>query len=368
LLVALPAALGGVSAAAARTPRGCRSTASGKPRRSCHAREVTGGRIVHHKRPRKAAGTGGGADQYLPWDNGLSIEVTQGNGGATSHNTTWDYYGWDFGLRYGANVRAAATGTVVLVQTGCSSHSSWGCHDGWGNTVKVRVADGTCSRYGHLATVNVVNGQQVKRYDPIGTVGESGNADGAHLHYQREACDRVKALPSAFVEVAIPAVHQHVTSRNIPEAPPQQPPVSAPQQSGNPQQTANPQETSNPQPVTGNPQAGATDPQGGTPAGGGSTPSGPYPHTVGNTCWDGACGLTERVGPGWSSTAATGRVYRDGTVVDVVCQSTGEGVGPSPSGHVSSNIWDRLDTGGWVTDLYLDTPGAGAFSPPIPRC
>jgi hypothetical protein len=31
-------------------------------------------------------------------------------------------------------------------------------------------------------------------------------------------------------------------------------------------------------------------------------------------------------------------------------------------------IWDKLTSGGWVSDLYIDTPGFGMWTPSIPRC
>jgi hypothetical protein len=88
---------------------------------------------------------------------------------------------------------------------------------------------------------------------------------------------------------------------------------------------------------------------------------------VENTCRDGACGLHVRSGPGYSSYASI-EVLTDGTEVKIVCQALGQEVGPSPSSGVSSAIWDKLTNGGWVSDLYITTPNAGTWSPPIPQC
>jgi hypothetical protein len=116
----------------------------------------------------------------------------------------------------------------------------------------------------------------------------------------------------------------------------------------------------------------ATAPPG--PTGTGPTPT-PIPtppptyfvYHVENTCLDGACGLHVREGPGYSAYASLG-VLSDGTDVQIVCQAEGETVGPSPSSGVSSSIWDNLTSGGWVSDLYIDTPGFGTWTPSIPRC
>jgi hypothetical protein len=36
--------------------------------------------------------------------------------------------------------------------------------------------------------------------------------------------------------------------------------------------------------------------------------------------------------------------------------------------HRSSSVWDKLANGGWVSELYIDTPGFGTWMPSIPRC
>lgn len=92
-----------------------------------------------------------------------------------------------------------------------------------------------------------------------------------------------------------------------------------------------------------------------------------FAHAVQYTCLDGQCGLTVRSGPGYSAFAALSTL-NDGDTVQIVCQSMGEAVGPSPSTGAVSAVWDRLDSGGWISDLYVNTPNIGQFSPPIPVC
>jgi hypothetical protein len=83
------------------------------------------------------------------------------------------------------------------------------------------------------------------------------------------------------------------------------------------------------------------------------------------TCADGPCGLNERNGPCYSSCARIGGFY-DGNAVNVVCQTTGELVSASDG---QTDVWDRLTDGGYVTDMYVDTPNSRhGFSPPIPQC
>jgi hypothetical protein len=92
-----------------------------------------------------------------------------------------------------------------------------------------------------------------------------------------------------------------------------------------------------------------------------------YRYFVTDTCADGSCGLKIEDGPGYANHTQIGTKY-DGDPVDIVCQDRGELVGPSPSNGSVSDIWDRLDSGGWVSDLYVTTPVVGDFSPPIPHC
>lgn len=91
-----------------------------------------------------------------------------------------------------------------------------------------------------------------------------------------------------------------------------------------------------------------------------------YVHHVYGTCADGACGLNERSGPGYSSYAIVGTVGEGGEV-DIVCQTQGELV--TPNHGTASTVWDKLTNGAYITDVYVDTPGVGgSFSPPIPQC
>jgi hypothetical protein len=91
-----------------------------------------------------------------------------------------------------------------------------------------------------------------------------------------------------------------------------------------------------------------------------------YVHHVYGTCADGGCGLREHTGPGYSSFPTIG-MLSEGQEVDIVCQTAGQLV--TPNHGTASTVWDKLTNGAYVTDVYVDTPGAGgAFSPPIPHC
>ncbi|MFJ4807750.1 glycoside hydrolase domain-containing protein [Streptomyces longwoodensis] len=69
--------------------------------------------------------------------------------------------------------------------------------------------------------------------------------------------------------------------------------------------------------------------------------------------------LTARSGP--TTTAAAVTSYARGATVRVVCQTSGPKVG-------TSTVWDKLSTGAYVADHYVDTPSTTSWSPPLPRC
>ena len=97
-----------------------------------------------------------------------------------------------------------------------------------------------------------------------------------------------------------------------------------------------------------------------------SNPSsdGSYAYHVYGTCGSGACFVNLRSGPSQLSYPVVG-TKNEGEQVDIVCQVHGQSVS---DGVRSSDIWDKLADGNWVTDFYVDTPVASAFSPPIPEC
>ena len=82
--------------------------------------------------------------------------------------------GIDIGASYGTPVGAAASGKVVLA----------GWDGGYGRCVVINHGGGLATRYAHLSRIDVNLGEQVNRGEVIGNIGESGNADGPHLHFE----------------------------------------------------------------------------------------------------------------------------------------------------------------------------------------
>ena len=82
--------------------------------------------------------------------------------------------GIDLRLARGAPVHATAAGKV----------DSAGHNGGYGNMVDIDHGNGLVTRYGHLASITVKEGQTVKIGDVIGLMGSTGRSTGPHLHYE----------------------------------------------------------------------------------------------------------------------------------------------------------------------------------------
>jgi murein DD-endopeptidase MepM/ murein hydrolase activator NlpD len=93
-------------------------------------------------------------------------------------------------------------------------------------------------------------------------------------------------------------------------------------------------------------------------------------YTSDNNCGGSATGtvntagspLTVRSGPG-TGHAAVGTVA-DGATVTIQCQTTGTTVTGT---YGTSNIWDRIGSGRFISDAYVYT-GHDGFIPGVPRC
>ena len=106
------------------------------------------------------------------------------------HATTYaDWFG------YGAEVLAVGDGTVVAARDGEQEHkplegqpepASLSLDGLFGNYVVIDLGGGNFAGYAHMKRGSVVVkvGQAVARGQPIGALGQSGNAAAPHLHFQ----------------------------------------------------------------------------------------------------------------------------------------------------------------------------------------
>jgi murein DD-endopeptidase MepM/ murein hydrolase activator NlpD len=63
-----------------------------------------------------------------------------------------------------------------VANTGSTSYGRW---------IEISHGNGYTTRYAHLATQTVSQGQSVRQGQKIGTVGSTGGSTGPHLHYEQ---------------------------------------------------------------------------------------------------------------------------------------------------------------------------------------
>jgi murein DD-endopeptidase MepM/ murein hydrolase activator NlpD len=75
---------------------------------------------------------------------------------------------------YGAQVRATAAGRVTIAER----------DGGYGNMVEIDHGNGLSTRYAHLSSFAVTEGERVAVGQVVGAIGATGRATGPHLHYE----------------------------------------------------------------------------------------------------------------------------------------------------------------------------------------
>lgn len=153
-------------------------------------------------------GTGGGViipnvpgdlkPPILPEERGgmWTVTSTYGDPSRASH------YGTDIGVAGnapGTPIRASKDGTVRYAAFGPPG-SGFG---GYGNVVSIMHEGGVATLYGHMSSLAVKVGQQVKQGEIVGYMGSTGQSTATHLHFevcvkpvQGGNCDK----PSGFVD------------------------------------------------------------------------------------------------------------------------------------------------------------------------
>ena len=81
------------------------------------------------------------------------------------------------------NDLAAAEGTPVLAAADGVVRAA-GSHKSYGNYLRILHADGDETLYAHMQYLFVKAGETVTAGQTLGTVGETGNATGPHLHFE----------------------------------------------------------------------------------------------------------------------------------------------------------------------------------------
>ncbi len=84
------------------------------------------------------------------------------------------HHGLDLSARRGTPIVAPADGVVVFA----------GRNNGMGRMIRISHGFGFQTVYGHLDKILVEPGQDVRRGEEIGHVGNTGRSTGSHLHYE----------------------------------------------------------------------------------------------------------------------------------------------------------------------------------------
>jgi murein DD-endopeptidase MepM/ murein hydrolase activator NlpD len=85
-------------------------------------------------------------------------------------------------LHRGLDIAAPSGTPIKTTADGVVSFSGWS--RGGGNTVVVEHGYGFSTCYAHNRANAVTVGQKIKRGEPVGYVGFTGNTTGSHVHYE----------------------------------------------------------------------------------------------------------------------------------------------------------------------------------------
>lgn len=100
--------------------------------------------------------------------------------------------GIDIPMPKGTKVLATADGVIKEAKFHYKAHKDYGME------IVIDHGFGFETRYAHLSNILVREGQRVKRWQPIGEVGDTGRATGCHLHYEVVANDK-RQDPENFI-------------------------------------------------------------------------------------------------------------------------------------------------------------------------
>ena len=136
-----------------------------------------------HGKPAKTAPAAVREESYLP-NFALQFPLPKGSCTRTSG------YGWRTDpmggqgteFHYGADLAAAAGTPVYAAAPGVVRTA--GSHPSYGNSLRLLHAAGDETLYAHMQYLFVKAGETVTAGQILGTVGETGNATGPHLHFE----------------------------------------------------------------------------------------------------------------------------------------------------------------------------------------
>jgi len=121
-----------------------------------------------------AFGKGGGKSGSAPVAGGVTAAYGAQDTSGLWSSTNNSHTGTDYNVPKGTPVQAAMAGVVSSVNLGAD----------YGTSVMIDHPDGYQTIYAHLSEKQVKVGDTVAKGQRIGKSGDSGNASGAHLHFE----------------------------------------------------------------------------------------------------------------------------------------------------------------------------------------
>ncbi|MEG1537510.1 MAG: M23 family metallopeptidase, partial [Clostridiales bacterium] len=118
------------------------------------------------------------------------VLASRSNGGGGSGIVSWPYigtitsrFGWrSRGWHSGLDIGGPVGDPIVAAEAGTVTLAEW--YYGYGNLIKIDHGDGMETYYGHLDSFTVDVGDTVERGELIGTLGNTGNSTGPHVHFE----------------------------------------------------------------------------------------------------------------------------------------------------------------------------------------
>ncbi|NJR64964.1 MAG: M23 family metallopeptidase [Leptolyngbyaceae cyanobacterium CRU_2_3] len=97
---------------------------------------------------------------------------------------------------------------IEAARKGVVTYAEVGWNGGFGNLVEIDHGDGLQTRYAHLSSILVKQGDRVDVNTVIGYVGMTGTATGNHLHFE-VLINGTDQDPKKFLEFCLKIVESH---------------------------------------------------------------------------------------------------------------------------------------------------------------
>jgi len=117
-----------------------------------------------------------------------------------SHRRTM-HRGVDFAGRVGLDVHATGDGIVKYIKI---------ARNGFGKEIVIDHGFGYTTRYAHLNTIMVHQGQKIKRGMVVATLGNTGKSTGPHLHYEVRHYNRAMNPKHFYAEDLTPMEYSEI--------------------------------------------------------------------------------------------------------------------------------------------------------------